>query len=137
MPRLPFPCSNASCIELLQLWPDRWRVVTRRIPSAMCRLRLPGFRDRGNDPSGQPPVLDVVVPGSLVGDQPEEWSERRGFAACAGGEELQDGWTPLHKLRRAMVRPGRDRLQGRVKVDKALVGGEDEEVHGRPTKPKP
>ena len=26
-------------------------------------------------------------------------------------------WTWLHKLRRAMVRPGRDRLSGRVEVD--------------------
>jgi transposase-like protein len=29
----------------------------------------------------------------------------------------------LHKLRRAMVRPGRDRLSGRVEVDESFVGG--------------
>lgn len=33
-------------------------------------------------------------------------------------------WTWLHKLRRAMVRPGRDRLHGRVEVDETIVGGE-------------
>ena len=33
-------------------------------------------------------------------------------------------WTWLHKLRRAMVRPGRDRLAGRVEVDETYVGGE-------------
>ena len=32
-------------------------------------------------------------------------------------------WTWLHKLRRAMVRPGRDRLQGRVELDELFVGG--------------
>jgi hypothetical protein len=32
-------------------------------------------------------------------------------------------WTWLHKLRRAMVRPGRDRLSGQVEVDESLVGG--------------
>lgn len=33
-------------------------------------------------------------------------------------------WTWLHKLRRAMVRPGRDCLSGRVEVDETYVGGE-------------
>ena len=32
-------------------------------------------------------------------------------------------WTMLHKLRRAMVRPGRDKLQGRIEVDEAYIGG--------------
>jgi len=36
-------------------------------------------------------------------------------------------WTMLHKLRRAMVRPGRDKLQGRVEVDEAYVGGASKE----------
>lgn len=34
-------------------------------------------------------------------------------------------WTHLHKLRRAMVRRGRDRLTGRVEVDETYVGGDD------------
>ena len=32
-------------------------------------------------------------------------------------------WTWLHKLRRAMVRPGRERLTGHVEVDETLIGG--------------
>lgn len=40
-------------------------------------------------------------------------------------------WTWLHKLRRAMVRPGRDRLHGRVEVDETQVGGEDPESRRR------
>jgi transposase-like protein/ribosomal protein L37AE/L43A len=35
----------------------------------------------------------------------------------------QTAWTWLHKLRRAMVRPGRDRLSGEVEVDETLLGG--------------
>ncbi len=45
-------------------------------------------------------------------------------------------WTWLHKLRRAMVRPGRDRLSGRVEVDEAYVGGLEEGVSGRQTETK-
>ena len=32
-------------------------------------------------------------------------------------------WAWLHKLRRAVVRPGRDRLSGEVEVDETLLGG--------------
>jgi transposase-like protein len=35
----------------------------------------------------------------------------------------QTAWAWLHKLRRAMVRPGRERLSGHVEVDETLVGG--------------
>lgn len=40
-------------------------------------------------------------------------------------------WTWLHKFRRAMVRPGRNRLAGRVEVDETYVGGAEEGVQGR------
>jgi transposase-like protein len=45
-------------------------------------------------------------------------------------------WTWLHKLRRAMVRPGRDRLRGRVEVDETFIGGVEEGVRGRQTEGK-
>lgn len=35
----------------------------------------------------------------------------------------QTAWAWLHKLRRAMVRPERDRLSGEVEVDETLLGG--------------
>ena len=45
----------------------------------------------------------------------------------------QTAWAWLHKLRRAMVRPGRDRLHGRVEVDETYVGGREAGVIGRQT----
>jgi len=45
-------------------------------------------------------------------------------------------WTWLHKLRRAMVRPGRDRLRGTVEVDETYWGSEEEGVIGRQTERK-
>lgn len=42
-------------------------------------------------------------------------------------------WTWLHKLRRAMVRPGRDRLEGRVEVDETYWGAAEAGVRGRQT----
>lgn len=40
-------------------------------------------------------------------------------------------WEWLHKLRRAMVRPGRDRLKGVVEVDETYWGGEQSGKRGR------
>ena len=48
----------------------------------------------------------------------------------------ETAWTMLHKLRRAMIRPGRDRLVGTVEVDETYVGGEERGVRGRETESK-
>jgi transposase-like protein len=59
-----------------------------------------------------------------------------GLQRVLGLKSYKTAWTMLHKLRHAMVRPGRDRLQGRVEVDEAFAGGEEEGVHGRQTEAK-
>ena len=46
-----------------------------------------------------------------------------GLQRILGLRSYQTAWTWLHKLRRAMVRPGRDRLNGEVEVDESFVGG--------------
>lgn len=43
----------------------------------------------------------------------------------------QTAWAWMHKLRRAMVRPGRDRLDGTVEIDETYVGGEKPGKRGR------
>src|SRR5215472_1012238 len=50
-----------------------------------------------------------------------------------GLKRYETAWTLLHQLRRAMVRPGRDRLQGTVEVDETYVGGDEQDVRGRET----
>jgi transposase-like protein len=47
------------------------------------------------------------------------------------GRMTQTAWTWLHKLRRAMVRPGRDKLSGWVEVDETYFGGLEEGKAGR------
>jgi transposase-like protein len=46
-----------------------------------------------------------------------------GLQRVLGLGSYQTAWTLLHKLRRAMVRPGRDKLSGRVEADETYVGG--------------
>ena len=52
-----------------------------------------------------------------------------GLQRALGLGSYHTAWNWLHKLRRAMVRPGRDRLSGLVEADEIFIGGE------RPGKP--
>lgn len=59
-----------------------------------------------------------------------------GLQRVLGLGNYETAWTWLHKLRRAMVRPDRDRLSGWVEVDESFVGGMEEGVAGRQTESK-
>jgi len=48
-----------------------------------------------------------------------------GLKRVLGFGSYQTAWTWLHKLRQAMVRPGRDQLHGRIEVDETYIGGSD------------
>ena len=43
----------------------------------------------------------------------------------------QTAWAMLHRLRAVLIRPGRERLTGRVEVDETLIGGEESGRFGR------
>jgi transposase-like protein len=47
------------------------------------------------------------------------------------GVSYLTAWRWLHKLRRAMVRPGRDRLAGTIELDDVFIGGERHGKRGR------
>ena len=49
-----------------------------------------------------------------------------GLQRVLGLKSYETAWTWLHKFRRAMVRPGRDLLVGRVEVDECYLGGLEE-----------
>jgi transposase-like protein len=59
-----------------------------------------------------------------------------GLQRVLGLGSYETAWTWLHKLRRAMVRPGRDRLTGTVEVDETLIGGPEPGGYGRQTEKK-
>mgnify|MGYP002664406042 FL=1 len=56
-----------------------------------------------------------------------------GLKRVLGLGSYQTAWTWLHKMRLAMVRPGRDMLSGHVEVDETYIGGAEEGVRGRKT----
>ena len=56
-----------------------------------------------------------------------------GLQQALGLGSYRTAWLMLHKLRRAMVRPGREPLTGAVEVDDAFIGGVEPGVKGRET----
>ena len=59
-----------------------------------------------------------------------------GLKRVLGLGSYNTAWAWLHKLRRAMVRPGREQLTGEVEVDETYVGGVGTKVPGRGAKRK-
>lgn len=54
-----------------------------------------------------------------------------GLQRVLGLGSYRTAWTWLHKFRRLMVFPGRDKLSGEVEVDETLVGGKKAGKRGR------
>ena len=68
-------------------------------------------------------------------------SQKQGVSALGiqrslGLGSYQTAWAMLHRYRKAMVRPGRERLAGWVEVDEAYLGGVEGAVFGRQTDTK-
>ena len=66
-----------------------------------------------------------LVTSSKGGISAMELQRQMGFGSYG------TAWTWLHKIRRAMIRPGREPLQQRVEVDETLVGGARSGKSGR------
>ena len=56
-----------------------------------------------------------------------------GLQRVLGLGSYETAWTWLHKIRQAMVAPGRSRLSGEIEVDETYLGGLEEGVAGRET----
>jgi len=80
-------------------------------------VRTQDNRDCGDYLRGNEKVVGFVVSGDLA------WvtSQKNGASALGvkrilGWGSYETAWTWLHKLRRAMVRPGQDRLSGTIQA---------------------
>ena len=54
-----------------------------------------------------------------------------GLQRVLGLKSYETAWTWLHKFRRAMIRPGRELLSGRVEVDECYIGSPEDDLRGR------
>ncbi len=139
--------SEEACWDYLQRlrWPDGFRCPacdeTRAWKTARGSLRCAGCQRQTS------PIAGTIFEGTrkplrtwfqamwFVTSQ-KHGGSALGLQRVLGMGSYQTAWVWLHKMRRAMVRPGRDRLSGCVEVDEAYVGGAEEGVSGRETESK-
>ena len=99
------------------------------------RLRCPSCRERTSPTAGT--ILDRTRTPLTV------WftacwlfaSQKDGISALSLKRQLEIGsyqtaWAMLHRLRSVLVRPGRERLHGKVEVDESYFGGEEPGLSG-------
>jgi transposase-like protein len=134
--------TEEACREYLQQlrWPDGFRCPRCQGPKAwLTRRRLYHCAGCGAETS--------ITAGTIFQDTRKPlqlwframWcvvGQKNGVSAMGlqhvlGLSRYETVWLWLHKLRTAMVRPGRDRLSGAVEVDETYIGGERPGKRGR------
>ena len=142
-----FPDDEACVAYLEQLrWPDGfvcpacgvrdepWRQTRGRLTCRSCRHQTTVTAGTIFDKTRVP--LTTWFAGAWYVTNQKFGASALGLQRVLGLGSYGTAWMMLHKLRKAMVRPGRDLLGGVVEVDETYVGGEEKGVQGRFTAEK-
>jgi len=141
-----FPTEEACTAYLLKLrWPDGfvcpscggtkgWMTDRQQVRCAGCQRQTSVTAETIFDGTRKPMRMWFQAAWHVTNQK--FGASALGMQRVLGLGSYQTAWAWLHKLRRAMVRPGRDLLKGRVEVDETYVGGEEEGVSGRHTEKK-
>lgn len=134
--------SETACREYLMKlrWPDgficprcqaksAWLAQRKRLICASCRYQASVTAGTIFQDTHKP--LRLWFHAMWYVTSQKNGASALGLQRVLGLGSYLTAWTWLHKLRRAMVRPGRDRLDGRVEVDETIIGGVSEGTRGR------
>src|SRR3989338_1866161 len=112
-------CASAS------LWPIRRGYVR----CAHCRSDMSATQGTAFAHSHIPLKLWFLAIWCIVSQK--QGMSALGLSRALGINRQKTGWELLHKIRRGMIRPGRDRLSGLVEIDEIIIGGERHTFEGR------
>jgi transposase-like protein len=126
--------TDADCLDYLDWlrWPDGfvcpscaaaggWRTGDGRWMCASCSKRTSTTAGTTFDRSRTPLTVWFAAAWQLA--TRKDGVSALGLQRSLGMASYQTTWAMLHRLRSAMVRPGRERLTGQVEVDEAVFGG--------------
>lgn len=129
--------TEKDCIEYLQQlrWPEGfrcpicneakgWQMATGLIRCSKCKQKTSVLA--GTIFHGTRKPLRLWFQAIWYVTSQKFGGNALGLKRVLGLGSYQTAWSWLHKMRRAMVRPGRDQLSGIVEVDETLVGGKDQ-----------
>ena len=139
--------TEMACAEYLQRlrWPDgfrcpicegskAWLTARQELFCASCRRQT--SVTAGTIFEGTRKPLRLWFQAMWYITSQKSGGSALGLKRTLGLGSYQTAWSWLHKMRRAMVRPGRDRLSGHVEIDETYVGGKEAGVRGRQTQKK-
>ena len=128
-----FPTEKA-CVEYLKglRWPEgficprcrgqkSWHMGTGLIRCASCQYKISVIA--GTIFQGTRKPIKLWFQAMWYVTSQKFGGNALGLKRVLGLGSYQTAWSWLHKMRRAMVRPGREQLSGNVEVDETLVGG--------------
>ena len=140
-PRSPFEFhfwfpDDAACLAYLERlrWPDgfrcprcaaagakAWHLSAREVRCSVCRCETSVTAGTIFEATRLPLTTWFQAAWFVTNEKLGTSALALQRAVCLSRYET--AWMILHKLRRAMVRPGRERLSGEVEVDETYVGG--------------
>ena len=133
--------SDADCLDYLEWlrWPDGfvcpacahlggWRLGDGRLWCSGCGVRTSVTAGTIFDRTRTPLTVWFMACWLFA-------TQKDGVSAQSLQRSLEIGsyqtaWAMLHRLRSVLVRPGRERLTGRVEVDETYIGGEEPGLRG-------
>jgi transposase-like protein len=128
-----FP-DDAACAEYLEglRWPNgfvcpRCAEADEAYRSSRARLMCRHCRYQCTVTAGtvfektRTPLRSWLAAGWYITNQ-KQGVNALGLQRVLGLGSYQTAWAMLHRLRRAMIRPGRERLSGIVEVDESIIG---------------
>ncbi len=128
--------AEEECIKYLQRlrWPEGfrcpscdgrkgWQMATGLIRCSICKQKTSAIA--GTIFQGTRKPLRLWFQAMWYVTSQKFGGNALGLKRVLGLGSYQTAWSWLHKMRRAMVRPGRELLSGIVEVDETLIGGGD------------
>lgn len=133
--------TDADCLDYLEWlrWPDGficpdcgqgggWRMDDGRFKCAACGSRTSVTAGTIFDRTRTP--LTVWFTACWLFTTAKDGVSAMHLKQVLDIGSYQTAWAMLHRLRSVLVRPGRDRLTGRVEVDETFIGGAEAGLSG-------